>query len=376
MGSSPGWLSMRSKWRVRCDPRRSRTGSALARPPRRLPTLRACRSTGSAGSKARFWPSESSGRPRRSGPRCAVLVRPGYGQRLGEIVLERLSDLGLSAEDQEWDSRKRQDGNWQVQLAYTIAGRMHVAEWVYDPKGRHVTPDDDEAARLCLDEAFWPQANQSAPAVVTATVTPISSRTAGPGRIRLITVVTPTGRRAAGPCCIPPVPHPLPSARRRPPAQRPRREVPHRFSTPFMLRRTRTRHRQRSGRPRLWPGLVTASASPASNVGPRPGLVVSAARRSPMARCRRLPPRQRVLRKSRILRSRRQPARPGVPAEAVPAAHRCLPGTRSCSETHGSPNSRAVRAGQPLPGVLSPVPESAIGPSPVRVVSERKARGI
>src|SRR5580658_2228011 len=103
----------------------------------------------------------------------------GYGQRLGEIVTQRLSDLGVSEEDQEWDSRKRQDGNWQVQLAYTIAGRMHMAEWVYDPKGRHVTPDDDEAARLCLDEAFWPQPRPSTPAVVTATVTPIGSRTAG-----------------------------------------------------------------------------------------------------------------------------------------------------------------------------------------------------
>jgi hypothetical protein len=42
-----------------------------------------------------------------------------------------------------------------------------------------VTPEDDEAARLCLDEAFWPQPRQSTPAVVTATVTPISSRAAG-----------------------------------------------------------------------------------------------------------------------------------------------------------------------------------------------------
>jgi hypothetical protein len=105
----------------------------------------------------------------------------GYGQRLGEIVTQRLSDLGVSEEDQEWDSRKRQDGNWQVQLAYTIAGRMHVAEWVYDPKSRHVTPEDDEAARLSLDEAFWPEPRQGAQTVVTATVTPIGSRTAGAG---------------------------------------------------------------------------------------------------------------------------------------------------------------------------------------------------
>jgi hypothetical protein len=100
----------------------------------------------------------------------------GLAARLGEIVAERLADVGASAEDAEWDSRKRQDGNWQVQLAYTIAGRMRVAEWIYDPRGKHVTPDDDEAVRLSLDEAHWPGPRQPAAAAVTATVTPISSR--------------------------------------------------------------------------------------------------------------------------------------------------------------------------------------------------------
>ncbi len=99
----------------------------------------------------------------------------GLGRRLGEVVAERLTDIGASAEDQEWDSRKRSDGNWQIQLAYTVAGRMRMAEWVYDPRSKHVTPDDDEAARLCLDEADWPPSRPE-PAVVKATVTPISSR--------------------------------------------------------------------------------------------------------------------------------------------------------------------------------------------------------
>jgi hypothetical protein len=100
----------------------------------------------------------------------------GLAPRLGEIVAERLADIGASAEDAEWDSRKRQDGNWQVQLAYTIAGRMHVAEWVYDPRGKHVTPGDDEAVRLSLDAAFWPGPRQPSGAAATATVTPIGSR--------------------------------------------------------------------------------------------------------------------------------------------------------------------------------------------------------
>jgi hypothetical protein len=102
----------------------------------------------------------------------------GVAPRLGEVVTERLADIGASAEDAEWDSRKRQDGNWQVQLAYTIAGRMHVAEWIYDPRGRHVTPDDDEAVRLSLDEVHWPGPRQVSGPALTATVTPIGSRAA------------------------------------------------------------------------------------------------------------------------------------------------------------------------------------------------------
>ncbi len=103
---------------------------------------------------------------------------PGLGSRLGEVVSERLADIGVAPEDQEWDSRKRQDGTWQVQLAYTIGGRMHVAEWVYDSRSKHVTPDDDEAIRLCLDEAQWPGPRQAAPPAIKATVTPIGPRVA------------------------------------------------------------------------------------------------------------------------------------------------------------------------------------------------------
>jgi len=102
----------------------------------------------------------------------------GPGQRLGDVVGLRLTDLGASSEDQEWDSRKRQDGNWQVQLAYTVAGRMYVAEWVYDPKSKHVTPADDEAIRLSLDETHWPEP-RSIGSAGKATVTPIGSRLAG-----------------------------------------------------------------------------------------------------------------------------------------------------------------------------------------------------
>jgi len=112
---------------------------------------------------------------------ATVRGQAGPGPRLGEIVAERLADVGATADEAEWDSRKRHDGNWQVQLAYTLAGRMHLAEWVYDPRSRHVTPDDDEAIRLCLHESEWPEPRPVPADGAKATVTPIGSRASAGG---------------------------------------------------------------------------------------------------------------------------------------------------------------------------------------------------
>jgi Protein of unknown function (DUF3071) len=102
----------------------------------------------------------------------------GPGPRLGDIVAERLAELGAAADDARWDSRKRPDGNWQVQIAFTVGGRTQVAEWIFDPRRRHIAPDDEQAARLCLPADELPAIPVSAhPA--TATVTPIASRLGG-----------------------------------------------------------------------------------------------------------------------------------------------------------------------------------------------------
>jgi Protein of unknown function (DUF3071) len=103
----------------------------------------------------------------------------GPGPRLGEIVAERLVDLGVVPDDASWDSRKRADGNWQVQLAFTVSGRPQVAEWIFDPRRRHVTPDDDQAARLCLPEDDLAAVRFAVRGPATATVTPIAPRLGG-----------------------------------------------------------------------------------------------------------------------------------------------------------------------------------------------------
>ncbi|HEY0716759.1 MAG TPA: septation protein SepH [Streptosporangiaceae bacterium] len=107
----------------------------------------------------------------------ATVRRPGdstSGPRLGETVAERLTELGADPEDAQWDSRKHGDGSWQIQLAFRAGGRLHIAEWLFDPRRRHVAPADDNAARLSLpDTELPPPAGGSLGA---ATVTPIRPR--------------------------------------------------------------------------------------------------------------------------------------------------------------------------------------------------------
>jgi hypothetical protein len=104
---------------------------------------------------------------------------PGPGPRLGDIVAERLTEFGAIPDEARWDSRKRADGNWQVQITFAAGGRPQVAEWIFDPRRRHVAPDDDQAARLCLPAAALAATPVAARMPATATVTPIAPRLGG-----------------------------------------------------------------------------------------------------------------------------------------------------------------------------------------------------
>jgi DUF3071 family protein len=102
----------------------------------------------------------------------------GPGRPLGDLVTERLTSLGADAGDTEWDSRKRPDGNWLVSLTFTAGGIPRLAEWIFDPRSRHVSPVDDTAGGLCLPDASLPPA--LARTAGAATVTPIGSRMGQP----------------------------------------------------------------------------------------------------------------------------------------------------------------------------------------------------
>jgi hypothetical protein len=96
------------------------------------------------------------------------------GPRLGEIVAERMKVFGAEPDDAQWDAKKRGDGSWLVQLAFITGGRLHTAEWIFDPRRRHVIPADDNAAGMSLPGAEPPQ--PAAPLPGEATVTQLAPR--------------------------------------------------------------------------------------------------------------------------------------------------------------------------------------------------------
>ena len=96
------------------------------------------------------------------------------GPRLGEIVTERLKVFGADPDDAQWDAKKLGDASWQVELTFITGGRLHTAEWTFDPRRRHVMAADDNAARMSLPGVEPPQ--PAAPAPGEATVTQLAPR--------------------------------------------------------------------------------------------------------------------------------------------------------------------------------------------------------
>ncbi|WP_205315600.1 septation protein SepH, partial [Nonomuraea lactucae] len=94
------------------------------------------------------------------------------GPTLGDLVAERLTRRGVPTDEIDWDSAKRDDGLWRVKLGYVWNGHTRHAEWLFDPRRRHVTPHDDEALRLSSAD-FDPD-----PPVEDTTVTPFTPRVA------------------------------------------------------------------------------------------------------------------------------------------------------------------------------------------------------
>jgi hypothetical protein len=76
---------------------------------------------------------------------------------LGTLVATRLEERGVSPEDLEWDSWRREDARWEVLLRYSAAGRERLARWIFDPARRTIEPDDDESRWLTDEERAAPE---------------------------------------------------------------------------------------------------------------------------------------------------------------------------------------------------------------------------
>lgn len=90
---------------------------------------------------------------------------------LAELVDGALAERGLVPEDAEWDSRRREDGLWTVQVA--LSDTDTVAEFVFDPKSRFVVASDDQARRLVGDFAT-PEQDEMALADAVADTSPLA----------------------------------------------------------------------------------------------------------------------------------------------------------------------------------------------------------
>jgi hypothetical protein len=80
---------------------------------------------------------------------------------LDQASRTHLSDLGVRADDVEWDAWRREDGRWTLVAQYAAGGSPRRAEFTYDQPGRYVVADNQEA-RLLTGEATHP-AGRSAP---------------------------------------------------------------------------------------------------------------------------------------------------------------------------------------------------------------------
>lgn len=77
-----------------------------------------------------------------------AIRRPGQGDgratTLGEAVTARMDPLKIKPEELGWDSWRRDDGRWLVQLAYEYDDENRTARFVFDFRARTIAPEDDE----------------------------------------------------------------------------------------------------------------------------------------------------------------------------------------------------------------------------------------
>jgi hypothetical protein len=72
---------------------------------------------------------------------------------LDQAARTHLSNIGVRVDDVEWDAWRREDGRWTLVAEYAEGGSGRRAEFTYDPPGRYVVADNEEARRLTGEAA-------------------------------------------------------------------------------------------------------------------------------------------------------------------------------------------------------------------------------
>lgn len=67
---------------------------------------------------------------------------------LGEVADKRLAARGVPTDEAHWSARRDGTAPWVVEVRFSAGDRDRSARWTFDPKGRVVTPLDDEARWL------------------------------------------------------------------------------------------------------------------------------------------------------------------------------------------------------------------------------------
>nr|MBA2444861.1 DUF3071 domain-containing protein [Nocardioidaceae bacterium] len=83
----------------------------------------------------------------------------GPAQRLADVVAGRLRTRGVDPQTADWESWRREDGRWLVEVTYWSGESERRAHFVFDTAGRYSVADDDEAKWLTGE----PQATSKGP---------------------------------------------------------------------------------------------------------------------------------------------------------------------------------------------------------------------
>ncbi len=114
----------------------------------------------------------------------------GAGVLLGTLVTENIAASGGVPEAASWDSWRREDGRWTVQV--TPEGAAHPASFLFDVKSRYVVPADEFAHDLVGDVALPDSADMAIADAVRAPARPAEVRSRSSTRSRRCSTSRPS----------------------------------------------------------------------------------------------------------------------------------------------------------------------------------------